>query len=231
MLEKYLEKINNETKVEDEINILKAELLESKKPSLKEPILYFLESELKNIPSGFSKTSFNELNVIPYIAKRSLLEHLPIQRHPIPYILVRYIENEIPFYFFLFRESGSTETRLVGRKGLPGGHVDGVDAVLDDNNNIRPKETIEIGLYRELLEEVGIPKEEIKNIELVGFIKETEERSVGADHLGLVYLIDFAHKAYKSMEEGIISGAWLRKEEVNPDELESWARLVYENII
>lgn len=27
MLEKYLEKINNETKVEDEINILKAELL------------------------------------------------------------------------------------------------------------------------------------------------------------------------------------------------------------
>ena len=44
MLEKYLERINNETKVEDEINILKAELLESKKPSLKEPILYFLES-------------------------------------------------------------------------------------------------------------------------------------------------------------------------------------------
>ena len=84
MLEKYLEKINNETNVEDEINILKAELLESKKPSLKEPILYFLESELKNIPSGFSKTSFNELNVIPYIAKRSLLsicQYRDIQSH------------------------------------------------------------------------------------------------------------------------------------------------------
>ena len=231
MLENYINIINNETQLEDEINILKSEFLESKKPSLKETIVYFLEDELLNIPKDFSRISFDKLLAEPHVAKRSLLELLPIQRHPIPYVLVRYIEKGIPFYFFLFREKGSTETRLVGRKGLPGGHVDGADIVIDSNSNVLLKETIEIGLYRELLEEVGISKEGVKNIELVGFIKETDEKSVGADHLGLIYIVDVYSKNYKSMEDGIISGAWLKKDDINPSELESWAKLVYENLL
>ncbi len=232
MLNNYLLKIDSNTKINDEMNVLKSKILEEKKPSLKEEIVYFKENELDNIKNGFSNGTLEDIKAKPYIEKRSLLEHLPMQRHPIPYMLVRYVNDKTEtHYFFLFRESGSTETRLIGKKGLPGGHVDGVDALKDKNGDISLKDTLEIGMYRELEEEVGIPKNEIKNIEFVGYIKEMEERSVGYDHLGLVYIIDVAHMEYTSMEEGIISGTWLRKENIKIEELESWAQLVYENII
>lgn len=231
-MKNILSKITEKTEIESPENYEKAAMLEAQKPSLSEPILYFYEEDLEHIPEGFSQAIVFDTQIRSNIAKRSLLEHLPIQRHPIPYILIRYIDETqktAPYFFFILREGGSTESRLVGKIGLPGGHVDGSDAVYDSNGTLQLKETIEKGLFRELYEEVGITQKDIQNIQFLGYIKEIEQYTVGADHLGLVYCIDVSHKNYDSKEAGVISGIWLQENEIDTSRLETWSKYIVES--
>ena len=229
-LKELLKEINEETMINDEVNFKKSELMESKKPSTKTPILYFLEDELSNIPSGFSKGTLEELTANPLFEKRSLLEHLPIQRHPIPYCVV-YCKKENK-YFLIFRESGSGETRLIGKKGLLGGHIDEEDKVLIDGK-VDLVKTIENGLYRELEEEANLTHELIQDVSLFGFIKIGERNTVDYDHLGLVYLIEVENTDLKAVEEGVLSGDWFTKEEIleNKESLERWSQVVFEELL
>lgn len=225
-LQKLIKEISSNTQINDDVNVKKAMMLENKKPSTKTPILYFLENDIKSIPSGFSKGSVEDITAKPLFEKRSLLEHLPIQRHPIPYCVV-YSKTEDK-YFLIFRESGSGETRLIGKKGLLGGHIDEDDKVLIDGKLDLIK-TIEAGMYRELQEEANLTKDLIQNISLLGFIKIDEPDTVDYDHLGLVYLIEVDNTDLKAVEEGVLSGDWFSKEEIleNKESLERWSQLVF----
>ena len=229
-LQDLLEEINAETQINDEVNLKKAMLMESKKTSTKTPILYFLEDEIKNIPSGFSKGELEDITAKPLFDRRSLLEHLPIQRHPIPYCVV-YCKPEDK-YFLIFRENGSGETRLIGKKGLLGGHIDEDDKVLVDGKLDLIK-TIETGMYRELEEEANLTEDLIQNVSLLGFIKIDEIDTVEYDHLGLVYLIEVDNTDLKAVEEGVLSGDWFTKQEIieNKESLERWSQIVFGELL
>lgn len=229
-LKKLTDKITKNTEMFSKENIEKSMFLESKKKSTKTPILYFLENELDNIDTGFSKGSLEDLNANPLFEKRSLLEYLPSQRHPIPYCVVRCKKEKK--YFLIFREGGSGETRLIGKKGLLGGHIDEEDKALI-NGKLDLIKTIENGMYRELEEEANLTKDIIEDISLIGFIKINEDGCVENDHLGLVYLIEVPNTNLTAVEEGVLSGDWFTKEEIldMKPSLERWADLVFENIL
>lgn len=221
-------KITKDTLISSKENIEKANFLESKKPSTKTPILYFLESELDNIKAGFTKGSLEDIKAKPLFERRSLLEYLPMQRHPIPYCVVKSGDK----YFLIFRENGSGETRLIGKKGLLGGHIDEEDKVLV-GEEVDLIKTMENGLYRELEEEANLTKDMIDNISLIGFIKIDEDGSVENDHLGLIYLIEVPNTDLKAVEEGVLSGDWFTKEEIieMKSSLERWSEIVFDNIL
>jgi predicted NUDIX family phosphoesterase len=179
------------------LNKEKAEILERIKPSTEEAIIYFDEKDLYYMPNGFSKMSF----VFPInydFGRRSLLEYNPTQRHPIPYCIVRY-KNK---YFFTLREKGSGELRLIGKKGLVGGHV-GFEDIFADNLQI----TLMNGLSREIEEEAGVTTEMIKSIQLHGLIKDNED--VNSDHLAYVFEVELNTDKIKAEEEGVLSGIWI----------------------
>lgn len=200
--------------------------LEAKKPSTKEEILYFEENDLANIPNGFSFTAINEINAQPYFERRSLLEYNKYQRHPIPYCLVRFQDK----YFLILRENGSGESRLIGKKGCLGGHVDKVDTIIN-NGKIDLSATLQRAMFRELNEEAGITESMVSNIELLGTIKIVEENVVENDHLGLIYLIDLNTEDIITQEDGVISGVWRSLNEIKKDnKLENWAKIAFDNI-
>ena len=198
----------------------RAEYLESIKPSTRERTIYFEENDLENIAGVFTRET--EIFDLPFaVGRRSLLEYHPTRRHPIPYILVRF-ENK---YFFTLRETGGGELRLIGKKGLIGGHIDEGDIVLDDL-----VATCQNALFREAKEEAGIDESIINAVELKGIIK--SDLGVDIDHLGLVYEIELATDAIKS-EEGELIGMWIEKEELpeHYESFENWSKIVYDNLL
>lgn len=201
-------------------NRIKAEKLESLKPSTKEQIIFFKERDLKDIPLGLTLTD-KLPNVSYYVGKRSLLEYNSEQRHPIPYCIIRH-DN---YYFFINREKSSGEIRLIGKKGMLGGHVGA-----EDMDDLSLSKTLLNGLRRELKEEAGITDELIKSINLKGILKSNE--GVDKDHLGIIYEIELISKDITSQEEAL-TDMWLHEDELSEhrDTFESWASIIYDTII
>jgi Predicted phosphoesterase (MutT family) len=197
----------------NQLNVIKSKVLEDIKSSTKETILYYNEEDLNDIPEGFYHT-----NKLPeaelHLDNRSLLEYANnTKRHPIPYIVIKHGDK----FFFILRESGSGEIRLLGKKGMVGGHVG--------------SEGLELGMYRELEEETGITKDMITNLELKGLIKSND--GVDADHLGLIYEVEVSTDKIDAIEEGVLSGIWINKSELakHYESFESWSRITYDNLL
>ncbi|MFF2531474.1 hypothetical protein ACFVS2_21440 [Brevibacillus sp. NPDC058079] len=206
-----------------ELNELKAEWLEYHKPSNKEEIIYFEETALLDIPHGFSIVE--KLPYLPFdVMKRSLLEHHPEKRHPIPYAIVRHKRR----YFFILRENGSGELRLIGKKGMLGGHV-GKEDIDHETNNL--SKTILNGLMRELQEEANIEAPMIVSIHLKGLIK--GEEGVDADHLGIIFEIELDTDDIDTQEEGVQKGIWIHENDLKNHypSFESWSKIVYDHVL
>lgn len=203
------------------INKEKANYLENIKPSHRQRIVYFKESDLENIKNVFTKNA--DIFNLPFdTERRSILEYHPAQRHPIPYILARFEDK----YFFTLRESGGGELRLIGKKGLIGGHVDEEDVVEGDL-----EATCENALFREAEEEAGIVEGVAKSVSLRGIIK--SDLGVDIDHLGLVYEIELSTDQIKSEEDGILTGIWIPRNELleHYESFENWSKIVYDNLL
>ena len=205
----------------EELNREKAGYLESIKPSTKERIIYFEEEDLRDIGEIFTE-KFSLLELPFGVERRSILEYYPTKRHPIPYVLVRFGNK----YFFILREQGGGELRLIGKKGLIGGHISEEDVAEGDLVT-----TVQNALFREAQEEAGIQENMIKSVRLKGVIK--SDLGVDIDHLGLVYEMEVMTDEIKSEEEGIMTGVWISREEL-PDHYESfenWSKIVYDNLL
>lgn len=202
-------------------NQFKATMLEEIKPGTKEKILFYYEKDLVDVPQGFSRTL--KLPELPgnYTQRAWLEYNNGLTRHPIPYCIVRH-KNK---YFFILRESGSGEIRLIGKKGLLGGHI-----AFEDEGNTQ-NETIINAMFRELHEEAGITDEMIDNINIKGFIKSNE--GVDQDHLGLIYEIIITTDNIKAEEDGVLSGIWINKEDLHKhyESFENWSKIVYDNLL
>lgn len=236
MLNETIERVQmkNNLKIDSALNDYKSNLLEEEKPHLNEEILYFLEKDLINIKTGFQDQSIYDLPKEIYSAKRSLLEYLQTQRHPINYCVIEYLNDNLEKqYFVINRESGSGETRLVGKKGLLGGHIGKEDIIqYDSTNEIDLSRTFEQAMLRELEEEAGITEDLMIDNRFYGFIKSEEEKTTEYDHLGIISRIEVDTKEISTLEDGIISGCWLTKEEIieNISTFEEWARIVFSNM-
>ncbi|HHT7008908.1 NUDIX domain-containing protein [Bacillus cereus group sp. BfR-BA-01328] len=207
----------------------KASILEKLKPSTKELIICFEESEVAFVPTGFTNIEaiIDAMQTVPVLVeRRSILEYNAVQRHPIPYVIVKY-QNK---YFFIIREGNSGEIRLIGKMGMLGGHV-GEEDIGVINKDVDLFKTIENGLYRELMEEAGITSEMIESIHLEGLIKLSG--GVEDDHLGFVYMVELRTDDIQSQEEGVIKGLWVEKEDLPSikDKLENWSQVVYKEIL
>ena len=204
----------------------KSEILQKIKPSTKEDIIYFKNKDLDFIKFGFIK-NINPFNIKFDINKRSYLEYNKSQRHPIPYCIIKNSKEDK--YFLSLREQNGGEMRLIGKKGLLGGHVAKED-IIKINNVINLKSTIESALYRELLEEAGITKDIIKDIEFKGILK--LKGDVEDDHIGYIYEIDLNTLDINAKEKGVLSGVWLSKEEIlnNLDSLELWSYAIFKDL-
>lgn len=207
-----------------ELNALKNHALSKSKPSTNEVILYFDESDLADLPVGYIKhgKALDLFKLPQQFASRFTKEHdCGLTRHPIPYIIIKFEDK----YFYIVREQGSGESRLVGKVGVVGGHI-GVE-----DKGLTMLDTIVNGLMRELEEEVGVKDEHIKNAQVKGYIRSND--GVDQDHFGIIYEIELNTDNIKSEEDGIISGLWINKNELPSyyEKMENWSRIVYDNII
>lgn len=205
----------------DQLNEEKAQYLESIKPSTRERIIYFNEKDLGGITDVF--TEGFDISTLPFgVERRSLLEYHPTRRHPIPYIVVWFEDK----YFFALREQGGGELRLIGKKGLIGGHVGEEDLVEGDMTA-----TFQRALFREAREEAGIMEEHVNAFRLRGIIK--SDLGVDIDHLGLVYEMEINTDTIKSEEGGVLTGMWIKENDL-PDYYESfenWTKIVFDNLL
>lgn len=205
----------------ERLNGEKADYLEAIKPSTCERIIYFEESELGGIPEVFTRDA--DILGLPFgVERRSLLEYHPTRRHPIPYVIIRYEDK----YFFILREAGGGELRLIGKKGLIGGHIDEDDIVAEDLGKTFYNATL-----REAAEEAGVTEEIVKSVALKGIIK--SDLGVDIDHLGLVYEIELVTDLIRSEEEGVLTGIWIPRGELEEhyESFENWAKIVYDNLL
>lgn len=128
-------------------------------------------------------------------------------KQPIPYGVVRDRETG---KIFLYKRGGSTsnagDARLHSKISIGvGGHIEKTDAVTQN--------LMVDCLLREIEEEMGIKKENIKNIQLLGGIND-DGNEVGKVHFGMCYIVDIEGQDF-SLDDG---------------ELEKWSFLSLEEI-
>lgn len=203
------------------LNAEKADYLESIKPSTRERIVHFWEKDLAGLGDGFVPVA-GVFELPFFIERRSLLEYHPAQRHPIPYVLIRHGDD----YFFILREAGGGELRLIGKKGLIGGHVDAQDVEPGDLER-----TIWRAALREAKEEAGLDEEMIVSVRLRGALK--SDLGVDIDHLGLVYEIEVNTDRIKAEEDGVLTSIWIPRHQLadHYESFENWSKIVYDHLL
>lgn len=115
-------------------------------------------------------------------------------KQPIPYGVVRDRETG---KIFLYKRGGSTsnagDARLHSKISIGvGGHIEKTDAVTQN--------LMVDCLLREIEEEMGIKKENIKNIQLLGGIND-DGNEVGKVHFGMCYIVDIEGQDF-SLDDG-----------------------------
>ena len=142
----------------------------------------------------------------------------PSFKQVIPYLVLSHGPSGRTFA--TLRTSG--DDRLVGQASLGlGGHMD-------------EGETFEGCLCREIMEEVGLARDDIQNLTLCGYIF-SNASEVDSVHVGMVYRAETDKEALTCLEDGKLTGAWLTPHELIElnceGKLESWSRIVYDALL
>ncbi|MDF2880089.1 MAG: hypothetical protein K0R54_646 [Clostridiaceae bacterium] len=194
----------------------KAELLENENPEMKEEVIYFHEYSLIDLVEGFI-----ELNQLPdfrySINRRSVVEHNPEYRFPIPYIVIKYGRN----YFFRINENNNNL-----RIGLFSRYV------RKNNININSlNKTVLNALKKEIYESSGISDGMVVNLNFKGLIKANNDNNY--NQLGVIYLIEISTDEVRIANEEKLQGIWIHENKLKDyyENFEPWTKLIYENII
>jgi predicted NUDIX family phosphoesterase len=127
-------------------------------------------------------------------------------RQVIPYCAVR---NENGH--FLTYERAGNESRLHGFSSIGiGGHIDN-------------GESLEEGIHRELLEEIGLTVESGRTPKYLGLIIENSS-VVDKVHIGLMYLVTTVDTL--AFGEELLNPEWKSIEDIKVPDLESWSRIL-----
>jgi predicted NUDIX family phosphoesterase len=145
---------------------------------------------------------------------RPIAEVSPRFRQIIPYVVIRHGDD----YFVLQRTSRQTEARLHHKLSIGvGGHIN-------------PGHSLMEGLRKELDEEVRIDAP--YDLKFVGIVND-DSTEVGLVHLGIVYILDVAHKSVAVMETEKMAGEWMPRAAMHEvrSAMESWSEIVYDEFI
>ena len=149
---------------------------------------------------------------------RSAMEGDPSFKQLIPYVLFCHTRSSgQPWVFRYTRGTGQGEQRLHRKQSVGiGGHISADDA--------RGHETYEVGMRRELDEEVSI-RTPYRN-RCVGLIND-DETEVGKVHLGVVHVFDVETPDVRPRETEIIDAGFRPVTELLADleGFESWSRI------
>lgn len=125
-------------------------------------------------------------------------------------------------YWVTHRLGKTGEQRLIGAYSLgTGGHAASSERVGDS-------------IRRELEEEVGVSEALTTGKQLRGYIL-NESTAVNSVHLGLVYEVVVNTKEIECKEKEKLAGEWMTRDQIlqlyKEDKLESWSRIVVENML
>lgn len=145
---------------------------------------------------------------------RPIAEVSPQFRQIIPYVVIRHGDD----YFVLQRTSKQTEARLHHKISIGvGGHIN-------------PGHSLMEGLRKELDEEVRIDAP--YDLKFIGVLND-DSTDVGRVHLGIVYVLNIAHKSVAVLETEKMTGEWMPRAAMHKlrSAMESWSEIVYDEFI
>ena len=160
---------------------------------------------------------------------RSLMEADPTFKQLIPYVILRYVDQQQVTRLFIYtRGKGQGEARLHAKRSIGiGGHISTEDAIARDGQpDFGPYRN---GMLRELTEEVRLETNYSENC--VGMIYDPTTE-VGRVHLGVVHVFDLESPAVYPNEDDICETEFVTLDELRGqvDRLEIWSKLVLESL-
>jgi predicted NUDIX family phosphoesterase len=167
------------------------------------------------------------------LMERTLCEKDTNYLQIIPYIV---LQNDVTRKFFVYtRGEKGEENRLHGKCSIGlGGHI---ETIPDPEKYVSFRLFIVNDAFRELEEEVGIPKDDLFIYLNSFYIGETfllsDETEVDKVHVGIPIILTLEDKELPKLEEGVITkGEWLTFDEIKQAvdsgeiELEKWSSLM-----
>ncbi len=163
----------------------------------------------------------------PQFMVRSEAENDPTHKQLIPYVVI--IRGREVFSYRRSPKGG--EGRLHGKWSVGvGGHINEPDGASTESAYWN-------GLWRELEEEVGLPKEKMESNDILGLLYDPSTE-VGRVHLGVVHLVRIPVGVNLGATEGsLASGEFRHLAELqmevagNPDAFEVWSQLVLSKLV
>jgi len=180
---------------------------------------------------GFSTESKRYLDGLLRVEHLSFLPRNEVEEDPgykqlIPYVIFRYTDPRDGAMVFQYtRGTGQGEGRLHRKRSIGiGGHISSEDAA-----NRCDTDSYEIGLHRELSEEVAI--ETPYDAACVGLIND-DETEVGRVHLGVVHLYDVEQPAISPREVDIAEAGFEPIDALlaESNQFETWSRICFESL-
>jgi predicted NUDIX family phosphoesterase len=193
--------------------------------SMEEKVLVVPSTIINSLcPAAFSRNSAGVISASirdgQFLA-RKIAEYDFNFKQIIPYVVVRHGDR----YLLMRRTTKQTEARLHDKYSVGvGGHIN------DEDNAKGIENIIQIGMRRELEEEIHIPVE--KSCELVGVINDNSSE-VSRVHMGLVYILNAGTAEFTIVEHDKYTASWMTVEEMKGyyDRMESWTQIVFENLL
>ena len=178
--------------------------------------------EVKKLPSEIvSSTVASRKNIFELFCdsdvcwiERSIAEKDTTYKQIIPYILLKRADG----LFATYQRHG-TETRLHNKYSAGvGGHVD------EPDNQNDAKKTLEMGMHRELSEELSNFQKDMVDLRYLGIINEVESE-VGLVHIGVVYIAECKNGYVPDAASELKSMEWKSVDEIAKLDKELWTEL------
>ena len=175
----------------------------------------------KSIQDEETKHIYETINEYE-VKRRGDMEEDPSYKQLISYCILENENDEILVYE---RLTGGGEGRLHGLSSIGvGGHMNDVP------NATNVEEVIRDNAERELEEEVGLDKENVKNMELIGFIND-DQNEVGKVHIGLVFKLKVNESSVEAKETDTLKINWVKQSDLaNNKNYETWSSLIIDGL-
>ncbi|WP_323704621.1 NUDIX domain-containing protein [Mammaliicoccus sp. Dog046] len=156
------------------------------------------------------------------IKRRGDMEEDPSYKQLISYCILENEDNDVLVYE---RLTGGGEGRLHGLSSIGvGGHMNDVPDASDVDAIIRENAA------RELQEEVGLNKEDVAQLDLIGFIND-DQNEVGKVHIGVVFKLKVKKSSVEAKETDTLRINWVKQSELaSNNNYETWSSLIIDGI-